>query len=166
MKTLAISLTLASMLVASVATAEHEPGVPGIIAVVPLFNPASNEGAVSFLRFTSLNDMDTTIAIVGVDDTGNESETVYLTLGPLQSMQLTAQELEYGLWRTEGAMGDGAGKWFLLIAATDLVYTMNMLRTYGGPIVNMVDVITPRAAGLLERTTRFLSQESQPRRTP
>ena len=104
-----------------VVEAEYLPGTPGVDDgmrhVVRFFNPGSNRNQVSRLRIINTAGMDGPVTIRGVDDDGEPAPggAVTLTLGPYQARTITAQQLEEGADFLTGSLGDGAGKWQLIV---------------------------------------------------
>ena len=99
---------------------------------VPLFNPGSNMNQESVLRIISTVNTVTTVTVKGVDDRGEEGDrSVTLTLRGNGAVMLTAQQLE-----SEG-LGDGSGKWRLLVSADNPVGVMSIMRTVTGHLTNL-----------------------------
>ena len=92
---------------------------------IATFNPAGNPNQVSVLRVIhprcpQSECESANVSIVGVDDVGRRSGRVTLALRPGQARMVTAQQLEQGddAFQGEGAgIGDGTGKWRLLVTA-------------------------------------------------
>ena len=112
--------------------------VSGMQEVVPrtgsgyrigLFNPASTVGQISRLRLINRGAKPVAVTIEGKDD-GGESPggAVRLTLPARGSRQVTATELESGEGEgLVGALGDGNGRWRLLVTADGAIEVMNLL---------------------------------------
>ena len=99
---------------------------------VPVFNPGSNMNQESVLRTTSTVNTETTVTVKGVDDRGEEGDRpVTVTLRGNGAVMLTARELE-----SEG-LGDGSGKWRLLVSADNPVGVMSIMRTVTGHLTNL-----------------------------
>ena len=75
--------------------------------------------------------------IAGVDDEGNNPGLVMLTLAAGQSRTLSAEELENGAHGLRGTLGDGRGKWRLLVTAGDAVVAMSLLDAASGHLSNI-----------------------------
>lgn len=110
---------------------------------VPFFNPASNRSQESLLRLANPNGEDVNIVIRGVDDAGALSSTVALSLAPREARAVTARQLETGASTLEGALGDGAGKWRLLITPSQPIEAMSLLETPGGKLTNLSTIPLP-----------------------
>ena len=86
---------------------------------VAFFNPGANQTQQSMLRLinTGLDDVDAVIS--GIDDAGQAAGPVRVSVPSLESVTLTAEELETGVAAgiVEGTLGRGAGKWRLSISA-------------------------------------------------
>ena len=112
--------------------ADRVPSLPGRTFLVPTFNPASNIVQESRLRIVNLGDGATKVTIVGVDDDGaSQSGGVALTLAADAARTLTAAMLESGAGQggelLKGALGNGKGKWRLLVTAEQPILVMNLL---------------------------------------
>ena len=97
---------------------------------VPFFNPASNWRQVSLLRLTNPGTEPATARIQGIDDAGDggQAET---TVAPGASRTLSAQDLE-GM-----GLGDGKGKWQLVVDADQPLRVMSLLRSPTGHLTNL-----------------------------
>ena len=99
---------------------------------VPIFNPGGNRAQVSSLRLINTADTDAMVAIDGIDDLGNSaSERLEFTLPAGAARTISAQELE------SGAIGDGAGKWYLSVSADRPLQVVNLLRSPTGHLANL-----------------------------
>ena len=109
---------------------------------VPVFNPGSNMNQESVLRLISIapvrydgtprTNTVTTVTVKGVDDRGEEGDRpVTLTLRGNGAVMLTARELE------DMGLGDGSGKWRLLVSADNPVGVMSIMRTVTGHLTNL-----------------------------
>ena len=107
---------------------------------VGLFNPASTVGRISRLRLINRGADPVAVTIEGVDD-GGESPggAVRLTVPARGSRQVTAAELESGEGEgLSGALGDGNGRWRLLVTADGAIEVMNLLAsTSSGAMTNL-----------------------------
>ena len=101
------------------------------------FNPASNRNQRSSLRLVNAGADSERVTIAGVDDAGSRAGPVTLTLAAGQSRTLSAVELEEGSRHAEGTLGDGTGKWRLLVTASRAVTGMSLLETPGGNVTNL-----------------------------
>ena len=97
---------------------------------VAFFNPASNYRQVSLLRLTNPGTEAATVRIQGIDDAGagGSAET---TVAAGASRTLTAQDLE-GM-----GLGDGKGKWQLVVDADRPLRVMSLLRSPTGHLTNL-----------------------------
>ncbi|MYF31588.1 MAG: HYR domain-containing protein [Gammaproteobacteria bacterium] len=99
---------------------------------VPMFNPGSNTDQVSRLRLVNAGDTAAEVTIRGIDDLGAQSAgAVSVTVAAGTSQTLTAQELE-----AEG-LGDGAGKWQLIVESEQPVTVMSLLASPTGHLTNL-----------------------------
>ena len=105
---------------------------------VPMFNPGSNANQVSRLRLVNTGDATAEVTIRGIDDLGEASGgTVSASVAPGTSQTLTAQQLEDGADGLEGALGDGTGKWQLIVESEQPVTVMSLLSSPTGHLTNL-----------------------------
>ena len=108
---------------------------------VAVFNPGSNPNQVSSLRLVNPAEDDAVATIVGIDDAGRSPGTeVTLTVPAGASRTLTAAELETGGAGLDGALGDGTGKWRLLITCEEAIVVMSLLSSPTGHLTNLSTV--------------------------
>ena len=101
------------------------------------FNPGRNVEQVSRLRLINLGDAPATVRIRGTDDAGASSEgTVEVVIPAGVARTLTAGELESGSG-LDGGLGEGVGKWRLLVEADGLVVGMSLLQSPTGHLTNL-----------------------------
>ena len=106
--------------------------------LVPFFNPGSNPNQVSRLRIVNSNTEEAQVTITGRDDSGASPGTpVILTVPANASRTVTSAELESGGQATEGALGDGSGKWRLRVASEAPVLVQNLLTSPTGHLTNL-----------------------------
>ena len=105
---------------------------------VPTFNPGSNTNQVSRLRLVNTGDAAVEATISGVDDRGEPSSgTVTVSVSPGTARTLTARELEDGGDGLDGALGDGAGKWQLVVESGEPLTVMSLLSSPTGHLTNL-----------------------------
>ena len=104
---------------------------------LPFLNPGSNTAQVSRLRLVNAGGAAADVSVTGVDDQGGSpGGAVRLSLAPGATRTLTAADLEAGEGAT-GTLGDGAGKWRLVVASPDPVYAMSLLESPTGHLTNL-----------------------------
>ena len=109
----------------------------GHTRAVAIFNPGSNQAQVSLLRLVNHGEEAAEVTVRGVDDEGHSpGGAVTLTLEPAAAGTVTAADLESGA-DTDGALGDGAGKWRLAVEAPHAVYAMSLLESPTGHLTNL-----------------------------
>ena len=114
--------------------------VPSTIAGhrVAFFNPGSNRAQVSRLRLVNFGPRDAAIVIKGVDDKGESPGSWVRTTVPAGAARsFTAAELESGGDGLIGALGDGAGKWRLLVESDEDLVVMSLLESPTGHLTNL-----------------------------
>ena len=114
---------------------------------VATFNPGSNNEQVSRLRLINLGDTEAHVAVRGVDDYGQSPGTTVRTLVPVGAVrEYSAWELESGGGLLEGALGDGTGKWRLVVETDGPVAVMSLLENPTGQLTNLsAGPVTPDA---------------------
>ena len=114
-------------------TALHDiVDAPGRTHQVPIFNPGSNTDRESSLRIINTTDAVTTVTIRGYDDRNAEGDnTIRVTLWGNEAKTFTARQLE------DMGLGDGSGKWRLLVTASNPVTLMSLMSTTTGHLTNL-----------------------------
>ena len=105
--------------------------------VAHTFNPGGNMNQASSLRLVNTGANDENVSIEGVDDQDGSGGPVTLTLPAGESRTLSAVDLENGAPGLTGTLGDGAGKWRLLITAGNPVVGMSLLESASGHLTNI-----------------------------
>ena len=108
-----------------------------------IFNPASNVELVSSLRLVEQDGFQADVSIVGIDDAGVMFGPASVSVPAHGAVALTAQQLEAGDPTLAGHLGDGDGKWRLLILTDDAIVAMNLMQTRAGHITNLGPVLAP-----------------------
>ena len=104
---------------------------------VPVFNPASNRDQVSLLHVINSSAEAAAVVVTGIDGEGRSPGTdVRFTVPAGAARSVTAQELESGE-DLDGALGDGAGKWQLVVESDQPVVVMNLLESPTGHLTNL-----------------------------
>ena len=105
---------------------------------VAIFNPASNTIRVSRLRLVNPGEEAAEVSIAGVDDRGESpGSEVTTTIPGGASRTFTATDLESGGEGLEGALGDGEGKWRLLVESAQPLVAMSLLSDSMGRLTNL-----------------------------
>ena len=108
-----------------------ERGPDGVHRVMT-FNPGSNRKLESMLRLVNRSVQAITVTVRGIDDQGEAGDRpVMVPLGPRNSTTLTARELE------AMGLGDGSGKWRLLVTAPETIVVMSLMSTVSGHLTNL-----------------------------
>ena len=115
---------------------------------VAIFNPASNWRQVSILRLVNLGSTDAAVTIRGTDDQGVAGlGAVGLTIPAGAAAAVTAQDLESGGTGLDGRLGDGSGKWRLVVDADQPVVAMSLMESPTGHLTNLSSAPSPAAGG-------------------
>ena len=78
------------------------------------------------------------VSITGIDDDGESpGEVVKVSIPSGAARLLTAAQLENGDSGLRGALGDGEGKWRLLVNSEQPVVVMNLLESPTGHLTNL-----------------------------
>ena len=105
---------------------------------VPFFNPGSNTAIRSLLRVINPNTTSVTVTVEAWDDDGDKAdESVRFSLVAGRAVQISAQELEAGDGAFTGRLGDGKGKWELVVTGTQPLQVMSLLLTASGHLTNL-----------------------------
>ena len=132
---------------------------------IAMFNPGSNRNQESLLRLINPGEEAAQIIVYGIDDKGTSGgDGVSLTLTARESRTVTAWELESGTDGLTGKLGDGSGKWQLMITADQPVVVMSLLHSPTGHLTNLSTAPDrgARSGARLERialTTQEVFQE-------
>ncbi|MDE0179507.1 MAG: hypothetical protein OXP36_13050, partial [Gammaproteobacteria bacterium] len=80
------------------------------------------------------------VTITGIDDEGESSPAIQLSLAAGTVGSYTAAELEAGNADLEGALGTGVGKWQLIVESDQPITVMSLLEAPGGYLTNLSTV--------------------------
>ena len=105
---------------------------------IAVFNPGSNANQVSRLRLVNPGDEAATVAIRGIDDRGRSpGSEIRATILARAALSLSAAELEAPRNPREGALGDGAGKWRLVVESDRPILAMSLMESAAGLLTNL-----------------------------
>ena len=105
---------------------------------VSVFNPGSNADQVSRLRLVNRGTGPAEVDIRGVDDDGESPDDVVRTTVPAGAARtFTAAQLEAGADGLDGALGDGGGKWRLIVESAQPLVVMSLLKSPTGHLTNL-----------------------------
>ena len=103
-----------------------------------IFNPGSNPNQASSLRLANPGAEAATVAISGIDDRGRSpGGEVRLSVPAGGATTLSAADLESGGTGREGALGNGSGKWRLLIESDRPILAMSLMESGNGLLTNL-----------------------------
>ena len=108
-----------------------------------IFNPASNRDQQSSLRLINYDLEAAAVEVIGVDEDGNRGGPVSFEIPPAEVRTLTSQQLENGDEGLTGTLGDGTGKWNLLVISENPLSVMNLLETPTGHLTNLGPAAMP-----------------------
>ena len=107
-------------------------------SVIHVFNPGSNLNQVSMLRLVNPGTEAAAVEIRGIDDAGEQGgESLRVSIPRHASSTFNAQDLEWGAAGFDGALGDGAGKWRLVVTSDRPVVAMSLLESPTGHLTNL-----------------------------
>ncbi len=112
--------------------------------VVYFANPASINKQQTFLRILNRSEDTGTVTMTGVDDAGVTSGgKITFTLGPNESKQMTAQDIENGNTGKglTGNFDDGTGKWRITVTSTLDLKVMSLIRSSDGFLTNLSGMV-------------------------
>ena len=105
---------------------------------VAIFNPGSNPDQASSLRLINPTAVDAEVTVTGIDDAGASPGTaVVLTVPAGDSRTLDAATLEDGGEDLDGALGDGKGKWRLVVTSEQPIVVMSLMTSATGQLTNL-----------------------------
>ena len=105
---------------------------------IAFFNPGSNRAQVSSLRLINSGAAPASVTITGRDDSGaSPGGPVQVTLPAGAARTYTAEQLEEGGADLRGALGDGVGKWRLVVESSQPVLAMSLLASPTGHLTNL-----------------------------
>ena len=109
---------------------------------VAIFNPGGNANQVSRLRLINPGAEAAEVSIEGVDDAGESpGGAVRLSVPGGASRTVTSRALETGEGEgLSGALGDGAGKWRLVVSSDQSIRVMSLLSSPAGHLTNLSTV--------------------------
>jgi type VI secretion system secreted protein VgrG len=110
-----------------------------------IVNPASNTDQRSVLRVVNRNASAGAVLIEAIDDDGIAAPggSATLALPALAAVELTAQDLEQGNVGKglQGALGDGSGKWRMVLSADVPIDAQSQLSTPSGFLTDLSRVV-------------------------
>ena len=111
---------------------------------VPVFAPAGEGPHRSWLRVVNRDTKRVTVTVTGRDDAGRSAPggVVRISLAAGASRMLSARQLESGGANVRGRLGDGAGRWRLLVSAGGAIEVMSLMQGSSGHLSNLS--ATPR----------------------
>ena len=111
---------------------------------VSVFNPGGNAEQVSRLRLVNRGTEPAEVHIRGVDDAGaspgdgaSAGDAVRTTVPAGAARTFTAAQLEAGADGLDGALGDGRGKWRLIVESGQPLVVMSLLKSPTGHLTNL-----------------------------
>ena len=106
---------------------------------VATFNPGENTRQISRLRLINPGDRTVGVRLQGVDDGGaSPGGDLWVLVPALGVREFDAQQLESGMRsQMTGALGDGAGKWWLTAVADGPLRVMSLLESPSGHLTNL-----------------------------
>ena len=130
-------------------TAMHDVAPSGADGLrVVTFNPASNVYQRSSLRLVNPGDATAEVTVTGVDDSGSSpGERVRVSLSPGHSVTLSSDALESASG-VDGSLGDGKGKWRLLVESDREIVAMSLLENLGTGHLTNLSTMPARAEGV------------------
>ena len=105
--------------------------------ILPFFNPGSNTAIRSLLRVINPHPFGVGVTLFGLDDGGILSGPVQFDLAANSAMQISSQALERGDGAFRGSLGDGDGKWVLVVSGSVPLHVMSLLSTASGHLTNL-----------------------------
>ena len=113
---------------------------------VRTFHPGGESNRASRLRLINRGRQPTTVRIRGIDDGGDSSRQVTVSVPAGATREFTAAELESGSGIT-GALGTGAGRWRLVLESEDDLVVVNLMENTTGHLANLSTAPRPGRTG-------------------
>ena len=126
---------------------------------VPVFNTFVDSELVSSLRVVNVGGVDSNVRIQGIDELGNWSSVLQLSIPSGSMRELNAQQLESGDEGLAGMLGEGTGTWQLIARSDQPVLVLSLLENADGHITNLSTTPTDRADRSFEYEQAFLRLE-------
>ena len=105
---------------------------------VVYFNPGRNSNQVSKLRIGNPGDTQAEAKVTGIDDLGEQSAgRVLIFIPPGGARTIAIQDMESGNGMNEGELGQGSGKWQLMVTAEQPIWVMSLLQSPTGHLTNL-----------------------------
>lgn len=106
---------------------------------IGMFNPAKNLNQQSKLRLSNNTDVQNNFVITGIDDSGRVAGSLSVAVPAFASVTLTSVDIERGNQAIglSGALGEGVGKWRLVITSTQNASVQSIMELPGGYISNI-----------------------------
>lgn len=116
------------------------------------FNPASNSTQTSYLRLFNTSSIEQQISILGTDDSAAQSAPLQLRLAANASLMLSASDLENGATSKglTGKLGNGQGKWRLLLDGAENVEISSLVIAPGGLISDLSGLANKRVDSTID----------------
>ena len=103
-----------------------------------VFNPGSNIDQVSSLRLVNPGEQEVEVEITGIDGAGESMGAgLRISLPAKASRTFAGQDLEAGTTGFEGSLGNGSGKWQLVIQADREILAMSLMESPTGHLTNL-----------------------------
>ena len=108
---------------------------------VPIFNPGRNTRPVSSLRLINLSSQNAEVRVRASDDRGRSpGDEVSLNVGAGSARTLPSRAFEAGQSGLTGAIGQGDGKWRLVVSSNQQVAIANLMESPAGLLTNLSSV--------------------------
>ncbi|MDE0440611.1 MAG: serine hydrolase [Gammaproteobacteria bacterium] len=105
---------------------------------IAIFNPGSNTNQVSRLRLANPGDEAATVTIMGIDDRGRSPGSEIRTTIPARAaLTWSAAELEASQTTRVGDLGNGTGKWRLVVESDRPILAMSLMESAAGLLTNL-----------------------------
>ena len=105
-----------------------------VVHQVAVFNSGSDLSQRSWLRVINRASRRVTVTVRGRDDAGRAAPrgAVRLSLGAGASRMVSAQQLESGSGGLTGRLGDGTGRWRLMVSSGGAIEVMSLMQSPNG----------------------------------
>ncbi|MCY3857611.1 MAG: hypothetical protein OXG25_01740 [Gammaproteobacteria bacterium] len=122
---------------------------------VPTFNAQTDSDLVSKLRVVNTGDSIATVRIQGIDDSGDWSSVVAVSIPDGSVADLDAGQLETGDEALAGMLGEGTGDWQLIVRSDQPVLVLSLLQNRDGQVTSLSSAPYDRAEIAFEHEQTF-----------
>ena len=126
---------------------------------VPTFNAPTDNDLVSKLRLVNTGNADATVRIQGIDGSGDWSSVFQVSVASGSVRDLDADQLATGDEATAGMLGEGTGKWQLIVRSDQPVLVLSLIQNADGHVTSLSSAPHDRADIAFKHEQAFATLE-------